>query len=62
MRALAEVIRNNPTARHEIAQGFELIADAMDAPCEDCGAQHSAGIGLDAPDVGAEPVAVGGTV
>lgn len=36
VRNLAQVIRENPLARDAIADGFELIADAME-PCEDCG-------------------------
>lgn len=35
LRELAQIVRNDPTARESIAEGFELIAEAMD-PCEDC--------------------------
>ena len=38
LRFLAQIVRNNPSAREAIANGFELIADCME-PCEDCGAQ-----------------------
>lgn len=40
IRELAQVIRNDPTARDSIAEGFELIAQAME-PCEDCGHQDA---------------------
>lgn len=36
LRLIAAAIRANPYARATIAEGFELIADAME-PCEDCG-------------------------
>lgn len=36
LREIAAEIRANPYARGTIAQGFELIAEAME-PCEDCG-------------------------
>lgn len=36
LRELAAVIRGNPNAREAIANGFELIAAAME-PCIDCG-------------------------
>lgn len=35
LRGLAAVIRDNPNAREAIANGFELIAAAME-PCFDC--------------------------
>jgi hypothetical protein len=43
VRALANEVRNNPTARGAIADALEIIADAMGgAPCEDCGAKAQA--------------------
>lgn len=36
LREIAAEIRGNPYARGTIAEGFELIAQAME-PCEDCG-------------------------
>lgn len=36
LRELAQIVRQDPTARESIAEGFELIAEAME-PCEDCG-------------------------
>ena len=36
LRGLAAVIRANPHHREAIANGFELIAEAM-SPCFDCG-------------------------
>lgn len=36
LREIAAEIRANPYARATIAEGFELIAEAME-PCEDCG-------------------------
>lgn len=43
VRALANEVRNNPTARGAVADALEIIADAMGgAPCEDCGAKAQA--------------------
>lgn len=39
LRGLAAVIRANPNHREAIANGFELIAAAME-PCFDCGCDH----------------------
>ena len=36
LREIAAEIRGNPYARGTIAEGFVLIAQAME-PCEDCG-------------------------
>ena len=43
VRALANEVRNNPTARGAVADALEIIADAMGGtPCEDCGAKAQA--------------------
>ena len=44
LKELASVIRNNPQAREEIAQGFEVIAEAME-PCVDCNAEKPVAAG-----------------
>lgn len=41
LRAIADKIRSNPHAREAIAEGFELIAEAM-TPCEDCASKQGA--------------------
>lgn len=49
LRAIAATIRNNPQAREATAQGFELVAAAMDGPpCIDCAAQEHAAADLSA--------------
>lgn len=42
VRALANEVRNNPTARGGIADALEIIANAMGAQCEDCAAKAQA--------------------
>lgn len=41
LRDLAAQIRDNPHARAAIADGFDLLADAL-TPCEDCAAKPAA--------------------
>lgn len=63
VRERAEYVRNNPNNAQAIADALDLIADAMD------GAKTSAvargqwpGIGVDAPDVGKDPIGANSNV
>lgn len=58
VREHAAYIRNNPNNAQAVADALDVIADAMDGKCEDCGqpVEQLQGIGIDAPDVGADPM------
>ena len=64
VREHAEYIRNNPNNAQAVAAALDVIADAMDGKCEDCGknVEPLQGIGVDAPDVGADPVGANSNV
>lgn len=51
LRTIAATIRNNPTAREAISEGFDLIAAAME-PCIDCQREPATLDPADMPDAG----------
>lgn len=62
VREHAEYIRNYPNNAHAVAAALDLIAEAMDGECEDCGsAQASAVIDpADNPEAGQDVGTVAG--
>lgn len=64
LRDLASTIRSNVLARDAIADAFELIADAMDGRCEDCGSTQAGAVidPADNPEAGQDVDANGAAV